>query len=69
MKHFLLIQLLLTILILNNSFSINANELSHPSEYVHENQNAKNIIVGSFTGGTLLLLSLILLLTISIVLT
>jgi len=51
-KHFLLIQLLLTILIVNNPFSINANELRHQSEYERENQNVKNIIVGS-TGGTL----------------
>jgi len=53
--HFLLIQLLLTILIINNSFSINANELRHQSEYERENQNVKNIIVGSCLGGTLLL--------------
>jgi len=52
-KHFLLIQLLLTILIVNNPFSINANELRHQCEYERENQNVKNIIVGSSTGGTL----------------
>ena len=54
-KHFLLIQLLLTILIVNNPFSIDANELRHQSEYERENQNVKNIIVGSSIGGTLLL--------------